>query len=219
LQVAIFASAAAHVLLLAGWLAVGLLEGGELPPQVPAEVELVLGGGGQSPGEPEPVETPPAEAQAPPSPDAAEPDPKPVPPTPPPDAAAQDDGVPAPTPPPPAPAASPPAVRVGDSFLGMAADLVANDGRFRAAQGKDGNLPPPYPRAAGASRQQGQVLARMHVDPDGRVVEVEVLKSSGSALLDRSAREALAKWRFTPAFRDGAAVADQVDLNINFRLD
>ena len=113
----------------------------------------------------------------------------------------------------------PPTVRVGDTQLGPPADLLGNDGRFRAAEGDSGNLPPPYPRAAGARRQQGAVLARMHVDATGQVVQVEVLKSSGAPILDRAAHDALAKWHFTPALRDGEPVADVVDLNINFRLD
>jgi protein TonB len=206
---ALAVSLGAHSVVVAIWLVLQTVPAPNPAPQVTAEVELVLGSGGQALGETEAGEGQDLPAQPP---GQEAPDRPPAQPL-----ASEADTVAAPRP--PARPAEPPTVRVGDTQLGPTADLLGNDGRFRAAEGDSGNLPPPYPRAAGARRQQGAVLARMHVDANGQVVQVEVLKSSGSPILDRAAHDALAKWHFTPALRDGEPVADVVDLNINFRLD
>jgi protein TonB len=91
--------------------------------------------------------------------------------------------------------------------------------RFRLATAAEGNLPPDYPPEAGARGEHGLVGLRLHVDRFGRVARVEVMKSSGSRVLDDAARTRLAGWRFIPALRDGRPVPDIVELNINFELD
>ena len=56
------------------------------------------------------------------------------------------------------------------------------------------------------------------IDSRGAVLETEVARSSGSAILDRAARKAVESWRFRPALRDGVAVASRVLVPIEFRL-
>lgn len=56
--------------------------------------------------------------------------------------------------------------------------------------------------------EQGQVRLDVHVGADGAVIDVQVRESSGSAALDRSAMQAVRKWRFRPAMVDGQPVAE-----------
>ncbi len=71
-----------------------------------------------------------------------------------------------------------------------------------------GNTAPGYPSSARRMGEQGQVRLDVHVGADGAVIEVQLRESSGSAALDRSAMEAVRKWRFRPATVDGQPVAE-----------
>lgn len=62
--------------------------------------------------------------------------------------------------------------------------------------------PPPAlaaPAMAKRRGEQGRVLLRVLVSADGDALTVEVLASSGSETLDRTAVEAVRPWRFVPA--------------------
>ncbi|MGE5301695.1 MAG: energy transducer TonB [Alphaproteobacteria bacterium] len=77
---------------------------------------------------------------------------------------------------------------------------------------------PPYPERARKEGQQGRVLLRVLVDQEGRSKSVDVIRSSGSEILDRAAAEAIKLWRFSPA-RDGdKPVESWVRIPIDFRL-
>lgn len=80
------------------------------------------------------------------------------------------------------------------------------------------NPPPSYPRASQRLGEEGEVLLRLEIAADGRVVAVTVLESSGHARLDRAAREAVARWRFAPARRAGVAVEWELEHRVVFRL-
>jgi len=71
-----------------------------------------------------------------------------------------------------------------------------------------GNTAPAYPSSARRMGEQGRVKLDVHVGVDGAVIDVQVRESSGSAALDRSATEAVRKWRFRPAMVDGQPVAE-----------
>lgn len=71
-----------------------------------------------------------------------------------------------------------------------------------------GNAAPGYPSSARRMGEQGQVRLDVHVGADGAVIDVQVRESSGSAALDRSAMQAVRKWRFRPATVDGQPVAE-----------
>ena len=65
----------------------------------------------------------------------------------------------------------------------------------------------------------GTVLLRVLVDETGKPVEVTVERSSGHALLDRSAREqVLEGWRFQPATMHGRAVRAWAQVPVAFDL-
>jgi periplasmic protein TonB len=79
--------------------------------------------------------------------------------------------------------------------------------------------PPPYPRNALKRSMEGTVLLVVHVDASGRPREVRIEKSSGHALLDRTASEhVLARWRFQPALQDGVAVDAWARVPVSFRM-
>lgn len=80
------------------------------------------------------------------------------------------------------------------------------------------NKPPSYPADAVRRRAEGTVGLLVHVAENGVPLGVEVTESSGDGSLDRSAREAVALWRFQPARQHGAAVPFDYELSISFRF-
>ena len=82
-----------------------------------------------------------------------------------------------------------------------------------------GNAPPRYPASARRLGQEGRVVLRLEVLPDGSTSAPSVVYSSGVASLDQAAQAAVARWRFTPASAAGRAVAATVEVPIVFRLD
>lgn len=71
---------------------------------------------------------------------------------------------------------------------------------------------PDYPLAARQNRIQGSGIFRLVLTKDGRVDSIQVIKSTGSKLLDDAAEKALRLWRFKPG------VMQDVRIPINFAL-
>jgi protein TonB len=86
------------------------------------------------------------------------------------------------------------------------------------AVGSGANPLPDYPYRARRLGQQGRVVLRVAVSPNGMPIEVEVAESSGHDGLDDAALDTVRQWRFTPAKVGGVAVAGTVDVPITFRL-
>ncbi|HEX4836236.1 MAG TPA: energy transducer TonB [bacterium] len=63
---------------------------------------------------------------------------------------------------------------------------------------------------------EGTVALRALVSADGAVRSVEVATSSGSPVLDRAAADAVRRWRFTPATRDGVPIDAYAMLRIRY---
>lgn len=78
---------------------------------------------------------------------------------------------------------------------------------------------PDYPARALRSGQEGLVKLLVSVSAAGAPEEIEIEVSSGHAVLDQAALEAVRRWRFEPAHRDGQAVAGDIVVPIRFRLD
>jgi protein TonB len=76
---------------------------------------------------------------------------------------------------------------------------------------------PQYPAMSKRMDEQGTVVMRLTIMPNGRVSKVDVLNSSGFARLDQAAKDAVRQWTF--ARRDGAAVAYTVTVPVKFQLD
>jgi protein TonB len=79
------------------------------------------------------------------------------------------------------------------------------------------NRPPEYPVEAAMNGQQGTVVVVIHVSPAGTAVGVDLVRSSGYVLLDSAARDAVLRWRFLPAVKDGEPVAS--DMTMGFEFD
>lgn len=77
---------------------------------------------------------------------------------------------------------------------------------------------PDYPERARREGKEGRVLLHVLVDEEGRSKIVAVDTSSGSDVLDQAAREAIKKWRFSPARQGEKAVESWVKIPIDFRL-
>jgi protein TonB len=78
------------------------------------------------------------------------------------------------------------------------------------------NRPPEYPREAAMNGEHGTVVVMIHVSPAGTTAGLDVVSSSGYALLDRAVREAVARWRFLPAVKDGQPVASDMKMGFIF---
>lgn len=76
---------------------------------------------------------------------------------------------------------------------------------------------PEYSEEARKAKYQGVVLLAVVVDANGRVSDVKVLRPLGLGL-DEKAIEAVQKWKFKPAMKDGHAVAVSANIEVNFRL-
>jgi len=80
------------------------------------------------------------------------------------------------------------------------------------------NPKPFYPGEARTKGYQGEVLLKVEILSNGRVGQVEVKKSSGHEILDRSALSAVKQWKFTPAKRGETAISAWVNIPIKFQL-
>jgi len=78
--------------------------------------------------------------------------------------------------------------------------------------------PPVYPPRAVELNQQGEVLVRVRLDPEGAAVEVVLHRPSGFQMLDRAAIAAVKSWHFLPATRDGRPVSAWVEIPVRFHL-
>lgn len=77
---------------------------------------------------------------------------------------------------------------------------------------------PDYPVSAMRSGRQGTVMVRVEVGTDGAPLSVRIAERSGSRDLDRAALDAVRRWRFSPAQRNGQPVVASVTIPIDFRM-
>jgi protein TonB len=78
---------------------------------------------------------------------------------------------------------------------------------------------PRYPAEARRAGREGVVLLRLKVSEQGRVEEVQVAAGSGYGPFDEEAAQAVRRWKFKPALKDGQAMASVQDVRVKFRLD
>lgn len=79
--------------------------------------------------------------------------------------------------------------------------------------------PPRYPRSALRRGESGEVLLDVIVGANGRPLRVEVERSSRVPALDAAAVEAVRRWRFQPAQRQGEPVPARVRIPVTFNPD
>ena len=77
---------------------------------------------------------------------------------------------------------------------------------------------PPYPAAEQRAGQEGVVTVRVLIGVDGRVRQVEQVAAASDAFWRVTERQALGRWRFRPATRDGVPVEQWKTMTVRFRL-
>lgn len=138
------------------------------------------------------------------------------------------------TPPPPEPVAQPPEIVCADcdvadddiiseepseqvaAISGPPADAFSS-ARADARYGDMNRVQ--YPALAIRKREQGAVQVRVLIAADGSAQKVELLRSSGSRVLDAAALKSVRGWRFVAAERDGVTVSSWAIVPIEFNLD
>jgi len=79
---------------------------------------------------------------------------------------------------------------------------------------------PQYPVLSRRLREEGSVRLRLTIGTDGRVINAEVLESSGAARLDDAATAwVLRRWRYEPATVGGQPVEATTEATLTFRLE
>ena len=114
-----------------------------------------------------------------------------------------------------APIASPPDVKPAPPAPPAEAPVV--QARFDADYLK--NPAPPYPPLSRRMGEEGKVILRVSVNPQGGADQVEIRSSSGSQRLDESAVNTVKHWKFIPAKRGDSAVQSWVLVPIVFKLE
>ena len=80
------------------------------------------------------------------------------------------------------------------------------------------NTPPIYPRRAKQAGIQGKVLLKVVVKIDGKPLNIAIISSSGSSILDEAALNAVKNWNFIPANHSGKPVQSSVIVPVEFKI-
>ena len=95
---------------------------------------------------------------------------------------------------------------------------IATAGRDGVGMPKCEYCPAPeYSQEARKKKWEGVVVLSVVVTSEGKATNIQVIKGPGLGL-DEKAVEAVRKWRFKPAMKDGMPVATKVPLEVTFRL-
>lgn len=77
---------------------------------------------------------------------------------------------------------------------------------------------PSYPSAMIRAQMEGFATVRVHINEAGRVETVELIDTNDSAFWKATREQALKRWRFRPATRDGVAIPSDRVMTVRFRL-
>lgn len=77
---------------------------------------------------------------------------------------------------------------------------------------------PEYPAGERRAEREGLVVVKVLIGVDGRVRQVERVSAASDAFFAATERQALAKWRFTPATRDGAPIESWRTMTVRFQM-
>jgi protein TonB len=79
-------------------------------------------------------------------------------------------------------------------------------------------LQPDYPADMRRMATEGQVVVRVLIGTDGRVKQIELVRSPSESFFNVTRRQALSRWRFKPATRDGVAYESWKTMSLRFTL-
>lgn len=80
------------------------------------------------------------------------------------------------------------------------------------------DLQPEYPSGERRAERAGNVTVRVTIGRDGRVSAAECIAAASDAFCRATRTQALSKWRFKPATRDGVAVESTKEMTVRFEL-
>lgn len=80
-------------------------------------------------------------------------------------------------------------------------------------------LQPPYPPEEQRAGNSGRVVLRVLVGTDGRVKQVEKISAASDAFFAAAQRQALGKWRFKPATKDGVPMEQWKVMSLRFQIE
>ena len=128
----------------------------------------------------------------------------------------------APTPAPAIQARSVPADVHGDAssvLPGLDVTTLTAQAGIRAEANYLANPLPPYPLLARRHHQEGLVVLKVTVTPQGRPASVTIKQGSGFPLLDDAALQSVRNWKFQPARINTISVESEIEVPIQFKLE
>lgn len=81
-----------------------------------------------------------------------------------------------------------------------------------------GALQPDYPPAMQRRGIEGVAVVRVLIGIDGRVKAVELVRADDPEFFTATRRQALSRWRFVPASRDGIAIESWREMTVRFEI-
>lgn len=78
---------------------------------------------------------------------------------------------------------------------------------------------PAYPTGQLRLEREGEVSVRVLVGIDGRVKQIELIDSPHVDFWSATRKQALNKWRFTPATKDGKPIESWMTLKVRFEIN
>ncbi len=79
-------------------------------------------------------------------------------------------------------------------------------------------LQPTYPPGMIRDEREGVVTVRVLIGTDGRVRQVSIVSAESPEFAEATERQALKKWRFLPATRDGMPFESWREMTVRFKL-
>ncbi|WP_413113643.1 energy transducer TonB [Thaumasiovibrio sp. DFM-14] len=76
-----------------------------------------------------------------------------------------------------------------------------------------------YPRFARRRGLEGTVWIEIEMNADGSQHALTIVESSGHDVLDEAALNDVAKWRLSPFYENGTAIAYRVKVPVRFKLN
>lgn len=111
-------------------------------------------------------------------------------------------------------------------FKALTLATILSWGVFAEAQSAKPNLQPPvlqqfveaeYPKEARENKLEGSVIFQIEIDAEGKVTKATVINPAGHGF-DEAAMEAVKKFTFQPALRDGKPIASKIPYRYTFSL-
>ncbi|NJM32576.1 MAG: energy transducer TonB [Limnobacter sp.] len=120
---------------------------------------------------------------------------------------------------PPAAQAQAPSPETAQNTEQTAPTEVASTAAQIDARYAHSNPKPEYPGIARRLGQQGTVTLEVLVSTEGHAKNVTVVQSAGHSALDQAAVQAISRWKFIPATRNGSAQEQALITQWVYRLD